>query len=166
MVRKNGVNIMLFAIIILQVLIISCTQEKASPGPEILIKTDSAFSDLSLREGMFRAFLGYIAEDGVILRDNSFPEKGREALQKRFEGKSDTTFILTWKPLFGNISAGGDLGYTYGIYTNKDKASGEVTKGTYVTVWKIQPGGSWKFVLDGGTQGLPDQDTLPAGTGQ
>jgi len=24
-------------------------------------------------------------------------------------------------------------------------------RGTYVTIWKRQPGGAWKFVLDGGS---------------
>ena len=122
----------------------------------ILLQTDREFSAMSVREGMFKAFLFYIADDGVILRDNSFPAKGKENLSTRFSGKTDTTFILSWEPLFEKISESGDLGYTYGLHTNTDKITGEIAKGTYITIWQKQQDGSWKFVLDTGTQGLPE----------
>ena len=115
---------------------------------------------MSVKEGMFRAFLFYMAEDGVILRDNSFPSKGKEALRERFAGKSDTSFVLSWDPLYEKISESGELGYTYGIHTTLEKATGQITKGTYITVWQKQTDGSWKFVLDTGTQGLPDLNAV------
>ena len=112
---------------------------------------------MSVKDGMFKAFLFYIAEEGVILRNNSFPSKGRETLRKRFAGKSDTSFTLSWEPLDEKISESGDLGYTYGIYTNTDKVTGEITKGTYITIWQKQKNGNWNFVLDTGTQGLSEK---------
>jgi ketosteroid isomerase-like protein len=107
---------------------------------------------------MFKAFLFYMAEDGVILRDNSYPSKGKEDLKKRFEGRSDTSFVLSWDPLYEKISESGELGYTYGIHTSLDKATGKISKGTYVTLWKKQSVGCWKFVLDTGTEGLPETE--------
>lgn len=155
MKKNNRVNIMLFVFIINLILILSCSETPKKPVTGILMQTDRDFSDMSVKEGMFKAFLFYIAEDGVMLRNNSFPAKGKETLAKRFEGKTDTTFILSWEPLYEKISGSGDLGYTYGLHTNTDKQTGEITRGTYVTVWLKQPDGSWKFVLDTGTQGLP-----------
>jgi ketosteroid isomerase-like protein len=38
----------------------------------------------------------------------------------------------------------------------KVKATGEINKGTYLTIWEKQPDGSWKFVVDTGTQGLSE----------
>lgn len=154
--KKNGVNIMLFVFIINSIIILSCTNNTKNTANGILLQTDRDFSDMSIKEGMFKAFLFYIAEDGVILRNNSFPSKGKETLKERFTGKSDKDFILSWEPLFEKISESGDLGYTYGIHTNTDKATGEITKGTYITIWQKQTDGSWKFVLDTDTQGLPD----------
>jgi ketosteroid isomerase-like protein len=110
---------------------------------------------MSVENGMHEAFLHYIAEDGIVLRDNSFPVKGRESLLSVFSERPDTTFILSWEPLFAKISESGDLGYTYGVYINTDKLTTEITRGTYITVWNKQQDGSWKFVLDTGTQGLP-----------
>ncbi len=155
MIKKNGFNIRLFVFIIVLLATLSCAKKTTDRSIGILLQTDRDFSALSVREGMFSAFLSYIADDGVMLRDGAFPSKGKEALRKRFEGKSDSSFVLNWEPIYEKISESGDLGYTYGIHTSTDKATGEVSKGTYVTIWQRQPDGKWKFVLDTGTQGLP-----------
>jgi ketosteroid isomerase-like protein len=157
MKKKNGVNIMLFVFIIILILILSCVKSIKNQQAGILIQTDREFSAMSVKAGMFKAFLFYIAQDGVILRDNSFPSKGKESLKERFAGKSDTSFILSWEPVYEKISECGDIGYTYGIHLNTDITTGEITRGTYITIWQKQSDGSWKFVLDTGTQGLPDK---------
>jgi ketosteroid isomerase-like protein len=155
MKKKNGFNIMLFVFIIILFMILSCKNYK-NKLEGILLQTDQDFSFMSEKEGMFKAFLFYIADEGVILRDNSYPAKGRKTLKEYFSGKSDTSFILTWKPVFEKISENGDIGYTYGIHTTLDKATGRLSSGTYVTVWQKEKDGTWKFILDTGTQGLPE----------
>lgn len=156
MEKKNGLNIMFFVIPTILFMNLCCTSVNDSADKGVLLKTDREFSDMSVKEGMFRAFLSYMADDGVILRDNSYPSVGIETLRKYYSGKSDTSFILSWEPTFEKIARSGDLGYTYGIWTNTVKQSGAVTKGTYATTWEKQKDGTWKFVLDLGTQGLPD----------
>ena len=156
MVSKNGFNIMLFVFILISFGIISCHKKAGIIQSGSLMQTDREFSAMSERDGMFKAFLYYIADDGVILRNNSYPSRGRSSLNDYFQGKSDTSFILTWEPLFENLSESGDLGYTYGIYTNTVKSTGSVQKGSYVSIWQKQKDGSWKFMLDTGTQGLPE----------
>ncbi len=148
---------MLFVFIINVIFILGCSKNDKNPTSDILLQTDRDFSTMSVKDGMFKAFLFYIADDGVILRNNSFPAKGKENLKELFAGKSDTDFILSWEPLFAKISDSGDLGYTYGIHTNTNKTTGEIAKGTYITVWQKQIDGSWKFVLDTGTQGLTEK---------
>jgi len=156
MKKKNVVNILLFGFIIILPGIFSCKKRSNDNTNGILLKVDRDFSGMSQKEGMIKAFLYYAAEDGVILRTNSFPSKGRETLKEHFSGQSDTSFILSWEPLFEKISESGDLGYTYGIHTNTDKLTGKTVRGTYVTIWQRQTDGDWKFVLDTGTQGLPE----------
>jgi ketosteroid isomerase-like protein len=156
MKKKIGFNIMLFVFIIYLILNISCSEQSPKSEEGILMKTDREFSAMSVKEGMFKAFLAYVADDGVVLRDNSFPDIGKESMEKRFSGKYDTAFILSWEPLFEKISKSGDLGYTYGLHTNTDKKTGEIKRGTYVTIWQKRSDGSWKYVLDAGTQGLPE----------
>jgi ketosteroid isomerase-like protein len=156
MKKKNGFNIMLFVFIFNLFFTLSCTKAVKNGQAGSLLAVDKAFSDMSVKDGMFKAFLFYIEDNGVILRDNSFPSKGKEALRERFSGKSDTSFVLSWEPLYEKLSASGELGYTYGIHSTLEKATGNITRGTYVTIWMRQTDGSWKFVLDTGTQGLPD----------
>jgi ketosteroid isomerase-like protein len=158
--KKNGFNIMFFVFIFNLIFIIGCTNGGKKNHTGELLKADSDFSAMSVKEGMFSAFLFYIADDGVILRDNSLPSKGKETLRERFAGKSDTSFVLSWEPLYEKISESGELGYTYGIHTNLEKATGHISKGTYITIWEKQADGSWKFVLDSGTQGLPDLNVV------
>ena len=155
MEKKYGVNIMLFVFIAFLFFNLSCTTGKVQNHKGELMAADSLFSELSVEKGMIAAFLEFISPDGVILRDNSLPTEGREALIKYYEGKSDTSFILSWKPQFETISDDGTLGYTYGIWTYTIKSSGEKSYGMYATMWKRQDDRKWKFVLDLGTDGLP-----------
>ncbi len=113
---------------------------------------DSEFSDYSKEHGMRKAFLEFIDDDGVMMKDNALPFKGAKAIDL-IASMNDSTVQLTWEPQGGDIAASGELGYTYGIYELKD-TSNNVQRGTYVTIWKKQVDGKWKFVLDSGNQGL------------
>jgi ketosteroid isomerase-like protein len=126
-----------------------------APDVERLMDTDRAFSRRSHDAGMTEAFLFFCAEEGVMLRPDSRPVVGHTAIEELLEKNDDSAFELTWEPLDGKVSASGDLGYTYGLYTLKLKSSGSTSRGTYVSIWKMEDG-SWKWVLDTGNDGLGD----------
>jgi len=153
--KKNGFNIMLFVLIINLFFMISCTKSSKPTSAGTLIKADNEFSEMSAKEGMQKAFLFWFDSNGVMLRDNGYPVAGKDSLISLFSGRTDTAFILSWKPSFEKIAESGELGYTYGFYTRTLRATGVVSRGTYVTIWEKQKDGSWKFVLDSGTEGLP-----------
>jgi ketosteroid isomerase-like protein len=155
--KKNVFNIMLFVFIIILFLIISCTKSGKEPKAGILMKTDSDFSTVSVTKGMQKAFLDYFAESGVMLRDNAYPIIGRDSLVSIFSNRTDTSFTLSWNPVYEKIAKSGELGYTYGIYSRTIKSTGVVSRGTYVTIWEKQKDGTWKFVMDTGTDGLPEK---------
>lgn len=124
-------------------------------GRQDIEQADVDFSNLSKEKGMHDAFLAYIADEGVLLRPYMMPVVGYESV-KKFLDEGNTDFMLTWSPLFADISISGELGYTYGTYelTYKDEKGISVTrKGTYVTIWKKDKEGNWKFVLDTGNPG-------------
>lgn len=132
------------------------SQSDIEKGKESLKAVDREFSDLSQKKGMVESFLAYAHEDAVILRDYTMPIVGRDAV-KAFISEGSNDFTLIWEPLFADISTSLDLGYTYGTYVltymdidNKEQQ----TKGTYLTIWKKDSSGSWKWVLDNGNQGL------------
>jgi len=129
------------------VLLIGCNSSSVND----LMKVDLDFSDRSAEIGMQKAFLEYADDSAVLLR--AIPIIGKQALEESFKEFSDEGFILTWKPYSGDISSSGDLGYTYGYYTMTLKADSSTLNGNYVSIWKKQAGGSWKFVLDTGNEG-------------
>lgn len=118
---------------------------------EHLMAVDREFSKFSQANGMNAAFMEYISEDGVMLKSNSMPIVSKNAVANLFRS-DDSGFTLTWEPLFADIAKSGELGYTYGVYElNIDD---NIQKGTYVSIWKKDKDGSWKFVLDSGNSGL------------
>ncbi len=121
-----------------------------------IIAADIAFSEMSEKYGSNAAFLGCIEQNGVLLRKHHYPLVGKDVIGRYLARQPDTTFILTWKPLFADVSSSADLGYTYGIYTLKSKTdtSQYLGEGLYLSIWKRQKDGTWKFVLDTGTDGL------------
>ena len=125
-----------------------------------LKQADIDFSNLSVEKGMNHAFLSYADDDAVVLKPNSYPIRGIDKLRKRYS-KQDTAFVLTWKPLYADIAASLELGYTYGTWEYKTKdENGNPVKyyGTYVTIWKKNKEGKWKFVLDTGSEGLGEKE--------
>jgi len=116
------------------------------------METEKDFARMADEEGISRAFLTYAAEDAVLMRNNKLVT-GRQDLSELFENQTSTLKDekLSWKPDFVDVSASGDLAYTYGqfshSYTDSTGAIVEST-GVFHTVWKKQADGSWRFVWD------------------
>ena len=132
------------------------TKKFTDPSEE-LKQADIDFSNLSKEKGMNYAFIEYVAFDGVLLRPFTYPIIGKEKVTEELLANDDKNFQLTWMPLYGDVAASGELGYTYGTFEmkiKKDDGSEETRKGTYVSIWKKDKTGKWKFVLDTGNPGL------------
>jgi ketosteroid isomerase-like protein len=121
-----------------------------------LLEIDRQFSKESVENGSHSAFLRYIDDSCVLLRPNRYPVIGRDKIAAMFSNP-DKSFVLSWEPKLADVAKSNDLGYTYGIFKiQMDSPEGSVVEkeGTYVTIWKKQKNGEWKFVLDTGNQGL------------
>lgn len=113
-----------------------------------IITTEIQFSDMAKKEGMNIAFLNFVADDGVLLRNDKLI-KGKDSIKQFMKNSSSRG--LSWKPDFVDVSTSGDLGYTYGKYLFKYKDSlgnDKTSEGIFHTVWKKQPDNTWKFVWD------------------
>jgi ketosteroid isomerase-like protein len=109
-------------------------------------QTDIAFSEYSRMNGMHNAFLHYIVDDGVLLQPNTAPIIGADAIQV-ISSMNDSSLQLTWIPSGGEVASSGDMGYTFGTFLLKSDSL-TVKEGSYVTIWKKQNDGKWKFVLE------------------
>jgi len=153
MKRIIFVKITVFTLII--VAIIACNNKRAMDDSKVLTETDRYYSALSLEKGMNASFLAMFDSAAVLLRANHMPIEGFEAIKTSLLSESDTTFTLIWEPIFAKIASSGDMGYTYGTYQIKDKATDSITGvGNYATIWSKQSDGKWKAVLDTGNPGL------------
>ena len=110
-----------------------------------LRKLDEEFSNTSTLRGSVEAFLAYAATDVRLFRENREPFVGK---------KSAATALMplsvqwSWNPAFTDVSASGDLGYSYGTYQLRDRSSAKVVEeGNYARVWK-KVGRVWKVVID------------------
>ncbi|MDF1547648.1 MAG: hypothetical protein P1P88_07485 [Bacteroidales bacterium] len=139
-------------ILIYATLLFSCKQNKQEQIVNELLNVDKEFSALSVEKGKNHAFLTYMHKDVTILENKSMPIEGKETVAKMYENEPDSDYTLKWKPLRATAAASGDLGYTYGMwmYSTSDTS----LLGTYITIWKKNEQGAWKFILDTGNVGL------------
>ena len=128
-----------------------------------LVEAERAFSRLSQREGVRAAFLANLAEDAVLFRPGPVP--GREFVAAR----PSPPVELTWWPVYVEVAASGDLGYTTGPYVLRETGAGErgeTQTGYYVTVWRRQADGAWKVVADLGATTPPPAGSDAAADGR
>jgi ketosteroid isomerase-like protein len=142
----------LFFLIWIFLILFACTEKKPVADPKVLVDADLAFSDLSVKAGLQKAFIEFAHDSVVLLKANRMPILGKNSLIKSYEGKSDSGFTLSWKPEKAIIAESGELGFTYGLWTLV--AAADTSHGTYLSVWKKDATGNWKYIADTGNQGL------------
>jgi len=137
-------------------LLLSCTMNNTSQSIEKwkaeVVATEQQFAQMAKTDGLKNAFLAFAAPNVVIMRNNSLV-KGKSEMALYFDKQNidPENISLQWQPDFVDVSASGDMAYTYGEYTFSVKDSiGNITqsKGIFHTVWKKQPDGKWRFVWD------------------
>jgi len=113
-----------------------------------MVETERAFSRTSEEKGTREAFDAFIAEDGILFRPT--PVLGKKWMQEHPLPALPTRSVLSWQPIFADVARAGDLGYTTGPWQfRKDlKEAKPAAFGNFMTVWKKQANGSWRFVLD------------------
>jgi ketosteroid isomerase-like protein len=133
-------------------------------GPDQLLAADAEFSRRSATVGAGPAF-GEFAEPGALLLRGAGGAMlwGDTAIAGFIGGAIPTTDRLTWTPRVAHLAPGGDLGFTVGdaVYRHLPAAGGaELSYTKYLTVWRRQPDGRWRYAADGGNDA-----PAPAGSG-
>lgn len=133
---------------------IAFTKNDNAKEIEKLRQTELAFSKMCGEKGMKESFIFYADKDVIKPSEDKFPIIGKDSLIASFERRKKESFKLEWYPTRVEVSKSADLGYTFGnwILTTAD---GKKSYGNYVTFWKKQNDGTWKYVLDTGNS-TPD----------
>ncbi len=130
---------------------------------QAVLDTDRAFSELSVEKGMREAFDACMADDATMYSEGSHPIVGRQAIGARLRGPEAGT--LKWEPFQVEVAASGDLAYTLGNWelTSIDSDGNQQTGyGHYVSIWKKQADGYWKWVFDTGVNSPGPKETANA----
>src|SRR3954449_2738641 len=111
-----------------------------------LVQMERDFARTAATKGTRDAFLEFLADDGVLFQPG--PVNGKKFWTERQPRKG----LLSWEPVFADISRAGDLGYTTGPWEFRANGPDDqpVAFGQYFTIWKKQADGGWKAVLDRG----------------
>jgi len=137
---------------------------QAAPAKEKLraevAAMEDAFCAMAKEKGLLAAFSHFAAPDVAFIDTDPRKFRGPAAVQERI-GPDKPGISLTWSAMFTDVSDDGTLGYNYGRYESRGPgADGQVHThaGFFLTIWKRQPDGSWKYVMD---TGAPDRPAAP-----
>jgi uncharacterized protein (TIGR02246 family) len=121
-------------------------------------EADAAWSKAAAAKDV-EGYLSFFAEDALSLPPNAPMLTGKESMRKDLsEAMASPGFALSWQANKVEASRGGDLAYSIGTYQgtmNDAKGKSVTERGKYVTVWKKQPDGKWKVVVDVYNSDLP-----------
>jgi ketosteroid isomerase-like protein len=125
-----------------------------------LAKMEDAFSAMAQEKGLLAAFQHFAAPNVAFIDTDPRKFRGPDAVRERM-GEDKPGVRLTWSALFTDVSDDGTLGYNYGRYESRRPGpdGNEIVRGGFfLTIWKRQPDGSWKYVMD---NGAPDRPAPP-----
>jgi ketosteroid isomerase-like protein len=126
---------------------VRAVQPKAKAGPKVsadeLRAAEGAFAALAAERGLQAAYGEWSTKDVLVYRQGSRPLDGRVAV---LSVTPSAPLRLTLQPSHAEASQAGDLGFTYGAYTEAAER-GEPKHGYYLHVWKRLADG-WKLAVD------------------
>lgn len=112
-----------------------------------VVETELAFAAAARAHGIKDSFIEYAAEDGLVFRRTAV--NAREFWRKATPAP---TGLLSWYPTYADISRAGDVGWTTGPWEFREKPDDREAAGHghFVTVWRRQADGTFRFALDMG----------------
>ncbi len=121
----------------------------AAPAPSAtqqVLDTEKAFVQLAAQVGVAPAFRQFAAPEAVMFLPDPVPAAGALG-QAHWPGE------LSWRVQYVGAAGSGDLAFSAG--PSLLKGPGLRAGGFYLAIWKRQPDGGWKFVVDRGAEAPP-----------
>jgi ketosteroid isomerase-like protein len=146
----------LLALALLVALPVHAAPDKDQLKREVAAMED-AFCAMAQAKGLLAAFTHFAAPDVAFIDTDPRKFRGLEAVRERL-GPDQPGVKLTWAASFTDVSDDGTLGYNYGRYESRRTGpDGQkvIRGGWFLTIWKRQPDGSWRYVMDNGAPDRP-----------
>ena len=143
---------------------ISCDQQQVSVEEPEEVVEETSVEDAAMLKALDREAATMAMEQGMLIYDETFFMEDAIQLDDGKQMIDDGIFAIkldhqdlppdlsvTWAPQGAEIAQSGELGYTWGRWSNVTYAADGTmldTYGKYVTIWKKQDDGSWKIAID------------------
>lgn len=125
----------------------AAAQQNGSRAVDEVVAAERNFAATAAARGLKTAFLENAADSAIVFGARPVNAK------KLWERIPESDALLAWQPVWADVSASGQMGYTTGPFAfSADRSSAPGSFGEYVTIWKKQPDGAWKFVIDIGVR--------------
>jgi ketosteroid isomerase-like protein len=146
--------------------VLGCSSTQPPPAPPDTRAADEAAvrkadTDWSTAAGSKQvdSWVAFYTDDTVVLPPNDRLTSGKENIRKVVgELLMMPGLVISWQPTKVEVARSGDLAYSYGTYQvafNDPKGKPVTDHGKYAEVWKKQPDGGWKCILDTWSSDLP-----------
>jgi uncharacterized protein (TIGR02246 family) len=142
------------SVLIIAIMLAACDQSQVDLKVEeaVILKTDSSWAALAKESTDADKIASYWSDDAVVIAPGQPIVKGRDALRKMVEdSKNIPGFSITWRSSHVHFSPDGKLAYMSGenLMTMNDSTGKKIsTPGRAYTIWRKEPDGSWKCVVD------------------
>ena len=122
---------------------------KLPPALAEMVETEREFARFSVQHGQPEAWIEYFSDDGVIFQPA--PVNVKQFMQQFLPTPNPAPNSIDWVPMRGDVSASGNMGYNIGPWKITDHTKKETDAwGYFFSVWKKQPDGKWRVVVDFG----------------
>lgn len=114
-----------------------------------MVAAERDFVKLAAERGFRDSFYHYFSPDGIAFGPHPF--RTRLALAR--QPSSPGPMGAVWAPVWGDISQAGDLGWNTGplLFEARPAQNRPERHGMFFSVWKKQADGTWRVVLDLGS---------------
>jgi ketosteroid isomerase-like protein len=121
-------------------------EELYQSGVAEILAADAAFSKAARENGVPAAMATFAADDGKVFLSRTPVIAGRTEIARQYAGW-DAQSLLQWQPAGADISARGDMGFSWGRWT-LTRPDAEPANGNYVSVWRRDGEGAWRFLAN------------------
>jgi ketosteroid isomerase-like protein len=115
-----------------------------------MVEAERAFAMRALEVGWKQAFLDFFSESAIGY-DGEEVGYAKEQIRRNPDPPKDHQ--LLWEPRYGDVARSGELGYLTGPSRNilPSRNNGQPRHGVYASVWKRERDGTFRVVMDLGT---------------
>lgn len=121
-------------------------EELYQSGVAEIVTADRAFAQAAQTGGVPTAMAAFAAHDGRVFQPGKPVVSGRGAIEAAY-ASWEAGSVLQWTPAGADISARGDMGFSWGQWTFT-RPGADALQGNYVSVWRRNADGEWRYLAN------------------